>query len=733
MRTEKKPFDFNKAIGSLLAQNKAKLEEAKEASLESKAMLVDDLLNQANEAPKANEAAERIAKLPDSKPAVLLNNLSIIESARSGSLASAPTSAPERAEPRGLQGNGLNKPIAYQANNAASATASINVTAPTATQPEPAQPSSATNNSSATFQWDESQLQAIDSIMASRFSCLIGAAGSGKTTVVKEIVSRLEAEGIIKPLSYSRCNGQARNTFNVSFVSFTGKAVEQLRKSIPPHLQCCCETIHSLLEYAPVVIDKIIDGKVKTSRIFRPRRDQFTKLPQSVVIIDESGMVGIDLWNNLFKALDLSNPSLKIILIGDINQLPAVIGKSVLGYALNSSRWTTATLTHIHRQALDNPIIANAHAIKDGREPRASEPCGNHLRKFNLINIGSLTPAEREGVRLGKLNRNLYDIKNRPTTSLNTIVKMVAKLHELGEYDPSLDQIIVPQNVGALGQESLNQKLAPIFNPNNKRRVIRASYETRFLAIGDKVMFTKNDYGLGILNGMVGYIKNISLNTAYQDYALIKASEENGGQPKDFVVDHHSMEMAELAFNDINKMQEVAEDNPSLTAEQEASHIVVVEYTPLGSEQPAEIALSKVGQIRGLLLAYAITCHKAQGSEYRKVIVVAHSANSMMLSREWLYTAVTRARENLLLIYNEYQGRGLSTALRRQVVKGATIEEKAKNFSLAESTKESSKLNQSLIPLGMFTPEELASQGTSEGAIIDKSIDELSSLEEAAQ
>ena len=105
----------------------------------------------------------------------------------------------------------------------------------------------------------------------------------------------------------------------------------------------------------------------------------------------------------------------------------------------------------------------------------------------------------------------------------------------------------------------------------------------------------------------------------------------------------------------------------------------------------------------------------------------------MMLSREWLYTAVTRARENLLLIYNEYQGRGLSTALRRQVVKGATIEEKAKNFSLAESTKESSKLNQSLIPLGMFTAEELASQGTSEGEIIDESIDELSSLEEAAQ
>ena len=252
MRTEKKPFDVNKAIGSFLAQNKAKLEQAKEASAESKAMLVDDLLNQANEAPKANEAAERIAKLPTSKPTVLLNNLSIIESARSGSLTSAPTSAPERAEPRGIQGGGLGNQIADQVKDDVTAS----VTAPVTDSPT--LPSQATSTTNATFQWDESQLQAIDSIMASRFSCLIGAAGSGKTTVVKEIVSRLESEGVIKPLSYSRCNGQARNTFNVSFVSFTGKAVEQLRKSIPPHLQCCCETIHSLLEYAPVVIDKII-------------------------------------------------------------------------------------------------------------------------------------------------------------------------------------------------------------------------------------------------------------------------------------------------------------------------------------------------------------------------------------------------------------------------------------------------------------------------------------------
>ena len=733
-----KPFDFNKAMAGLA--EKAKLAQA-ESKAQAEAKL-DDIIASVNAEPQARASAEaltakaKLGTLSNTKPTTLLNNLALIESARLGVGAT-----PECAEPRGIVSENEQNIVKLQNNDNSQATsgegraivttnenvAKLDVASNQPTNTSAITPSSetkplASTATPATIQWDESQLSAIESILRNRFSCLIGAAGSGKTTVVKEIVRRLEVEGVIQPLAYQRCNGQARNVYNVSFVSFTGKAVEQLRKSIPPHLQCCCETIHSLLEYAPVVIDKVVEveghNEVKASRIFLPRRDEFTKLPQSIIVIDESGMVGVDLWNNLFKALDKSNPNLKIILIGDINQLPAVIGKSILGYALNSPRWTTCTLTKIHRQALDNPIIANAHAIKDGHQPHASEPLANTMRKFNLINIGSLTPAEREGVRNGTLNRNLYDIKNRASTALNIVVKMISKLYACGEYNPDVDQIIVPQNVGMLGQESLNSKLAQVFNSANRRHAIRASYETRFLAIGDKVMFTKNDYALGILNGMTGYIKNISLNTAYADYALIKAAEENGSATMQdaIVVNEDTQSFAEQAFADINKLAEEKEDNPTLTAELEASHIVVVSYTPLGSDEPQEIALSKVGQIRGLLLAYAITCHKAQGSEYRKVIVITHSSNSQMLSREWLYTAVTRARENLLLLYNEYSNRGLSTALRRQIVKGETIAEKAANFSLAEATKESNSLQQGLVPLGIFDSNEVESLATEEAA-----------------
>lgn len=705
-------FDFAKALAKLKqqaseAQQTATTTTATASASSATTTAIDSIISVANAEPRAAESVASLTFNPNQSAKQMLIHAARIEAAR----------LPATAE----QGGTSSLTTTSNQTNVAA-----NVTDPTsrATEQGTAEPANdASSTPSPAIQWDESQLAAIDKILSNQFCCLIGAAGSGKTTVVKEIVRRLREQGVIQPLDYQRCNGQTVSRFNISFCSFTGKAVEQLRKSIPPELQCCCETIHSLLEYAPVIVEKVVtdsDGKtaIKNSKIFEPRRDEFTKLNQNIIVIDESGMVGIDLWNNLYKALDLSNPNLKIILIGDINQLPAVIGKSILGYALNSSRWATACLTHIHRQAMDNPIIANAHAVKDGKMPVASEPLfdaeGNPaLRKFQLVDIGSLTTTERQKVKDKALPLSYYDNKNKPQSLLRNVVKVIAKLYQNGAYNPEVDQIIVPQNVGMLGQEILNQRLAPLFNSANERRAVRASYETKFLAVGDKVMFTKNDYDLGILNGMTGYIKNISLNTNYPDYAIIKAYEERDFNDKsnNFIIDTESQELAEKVLDDLAKMEEKATDDPTKTAEQEASHIVVVEYTPLGSTEPAEIALHQVGAIRGLLLAYAITCHKAQGSEYRRVIVVTCSANSQMLSREWLYTAVTRARENCVLVYNDYSAKGISSALRRQIVKGETIEEKAANFSLAESAKESTNLQRGLIPLGIFTNQELESIG----------------------
>ena len=566
---------------------------------------------------------------------------------------------------------------------------------------------------SANFTWDDSQLSAIDNICRDKFSVLIGAAGSGKTTVVKEIVNRLTQQGLIKPLTYQRANGVNVNRYNISFCSFTGKAVEQLRKSIPANLQCCCETIHSLLEYSPEIVERLTTDShgntiVKNSKIFLPRRNDINLLNQNIIVIDESGMVGIDLWNNLWKALDYGKlPNLKIILIGDINQLPAVIGKSILGYALNSPLWHTNSLTHIHRQALDNPIIFNAHQVKSGKPPvkdtsvSTTEPWLNH---FNLIDFAKLTPAEREKVKLGSLPPDYGSKKSSPSGVLTTLVNLTKFLLNKNLYDPSLDQIIVPQNIGLLGQEVINQKLAPLFNPNNKRIIIRASYETKFLAVGDKVMFTKNDYASGILNGMTGYIENISINGNYTDAIGLRIAEANAKSSIDGSPDTHSLSLDEDSANSLLKdidqfNKDHAEDGSKLESEQQASHVITIRYTPLGSDQTATIAISTVGAVRGLLLAYAITCHKAQGSEYRKVLICVHPTHAKLLTREWLYTAITRARENCFLLCSDYS---INLCLHRQAVKGETIDEKAKNFSLAEATKDSDKINQALVPLGIF-------------------------------
>lgn len=569
---------------------------------------------------------------------------------------------------------------------------------------------SASSASSANFTWDESQLSAIDNICRDKFSVLIGAAGSGKTTVVKEIVNRLSSQGLIKPITYQRANGLNVNRYNISFCSFTGKAVEQLRKSIPANLQCCCETIHSLLEYSPEIVERLTTDShgntiVKNSKVFLPRRNDINLLNQNIIVIDESGMVGIDLWNNLWKALDYGNlPNLKIILIGDINQLPAVIGKSILGYALNSPLWHTNSLTHIHRQALDNPIIFNAHQVKSGKPPvkdtsvSTTEPWLNH---FSLIDFTKLTPAERQNIKLGKLSPDYGSKKSSPNGVLSTLVSLTKFLLTKNLYDPSLDQIIVPQNIGLLGQEVINQKLAPLFNPNNKRIVIRASYETKFLAVGDKVMFTKNDYASGILNGMTGYIENISINGNYTDAIGLRIAEANakaGQSSADSLALNE--DSANSLLKDIDQFnKDHAEDGSKLETEQQASHIITIRYTPLGSDQTATIAVSTVGAVRGLLLAYAITCHKAQGSEYRKVLICIHPTHAKLLNREWLYTAITRARENCFLLSSDY---AINLCLNRQAVKGETIDEKAKNFSLAEATKASDKINQALVPLGIF-------------------------------
>lgn len=522
-----------------------------------------------------------------------------------------------------------------------------------------------------TVEYDHSQLAAIEGIRAEQFSCLIGAAGSGKTTVVKEIVHQIRdtlssidlrytdaqkmktfAEtGSFEPVEYQN---KSKADFNLAicFCAFTGRAVQQMKKPLPVEYHPMCNTIHSTLGFYPVYSDaededgipiENKNGTIKQKMKFVPWFNEFCKLPYDVCVVDESGMLGIDLWQQLLAAL---KPTCKIILIGDINQLPPVQGRSVLGFAMIN--WPTFELTEIHRQALDNPIIAAAHDVLQGKIPQRVPG------KFDMLSIdaGSLKAFE-------------------------TSIKAIKIMHRDGKFKPETDAFIVPQNIDTLGQIHFNSALVNYFNAPkheggvlvNPRCLVHTGTETRIFAIGDKVMILNNDRERGLTNGMTGMIVNIRENSDYRNTDALLTEFD----VKDFLSDINEQH---VSVGNKEDDKEEAED----VNQRQASHIVTVDF-----DTGEEIEFVTAGDYRKLALAYAITCHKSQGGEYPTVIILCHSANDRMLSREWLYTAITRGSERDLLLYNDM---GLSTAVKRQKIKGKTLKEKAQSFNALQDRKD---------------------------------------------
>jgi exodeoxyribonuclease V alpha subunit len=354
--------------------------------------------------------------------------------------------------------------------------------------------------------------------------------------------------------------------------------------------------------------------------------------------------VPINLWNELFAAL---HDDCRIIMIGDINQLPPVQGRSVLGFAM--TYWPTFELTKIHRQAEGNPIIANAHNILNGR---------------------MIKPAP------GKVDR--VDMPASGSETLNKLVATVKLLHKNGQFDPLTDAIVVPQNKGMIGQLHINEKLVHYFNPPkyengvliNKRTVIKTGMQDAIFAAGDKVMLLANDRELGLTNGMIGWVESIVPNGLYNG-KFMAHDETIGGDEEPFELD------AEDLQNFVDDFKEDEEDDEN---KRQASHIMSVRFS-----DEIVVPFSTAGAFRKVTHAYACTCHKMQGGEAPTVLILAHQSNSKMLSREWLYTAFTRARERVILLAND---RGLMTSISNQRIKGRTLEEKTRSFMLLQDQKD---------------------------------------------
>jgi len=479
---------------------------------------------------------------------------------------------------------------------------------------------------------DTDQQYALDGMLPEKYACLIGSAGTGKTTTLKALVSQAE-----KSLSYT-VNGEEKIP-SIAFCSFMGKAVQQMKRALPAKYHPLCMTIHALLGFKPEQVDYFDENSdIQTKMQFLPEFTEYNKLPYECITIDEGGTIPTTLWHYLLDAL---LPECRVFILGDLNQLPPVAGHSILGFAM--LQWPTFELKTLHRNA--GTIAENAHRVINGFKP--------------------ITDSETRKVTVKK-------IADGSTGAKKELLSIVKYLHEAGKFDPMQDAIIVPQNVDTLGQEHLNEILVNQFNPDAKRVSIKAGVEIKVFGVGDKVMLLKNNTQTGLTNGMQGIITEITPNNNFAGNHLS---------------DSKANALLTLDLNDFDSHIDSIPDtpvNPDETvkeSERAASHIVTVQFQDISTPQ----VLHTVGDLANITLSYVFTCHKAQGSEYRFVIVLCHSAARRLLSREWLYTAMTRAKSNLLILCNN---RGLSHAVATQRIKGVTIQEKAQMFiSMTKSNK----------------------------------------------
>lgn len=531
------------------------------------------------------------------------------------------------------------------------------------------------------FPFDPSQVVMIDGIVNGLFvddnpgACGTGAAGTGKTTCTKKIIDRVMDMGSLAMVDLKTYFKAAPNPDDaddadvddqtesethwvpsVAAVGFTGRSTQMIKKNFPRSWHPNIMTIHRLLAFMPVWEEKFnyeLQAMRKTMR-FEPTYNALNKLPWDVILIDEAGMVGVDLWESLRLAL---KPSCKIIMIGDINQLPPVHGRSIFGFAMGV--WPSFELTKVHRQKNEdgsetaNPIVENAWRVLKGQMPQTE---GN----FQMVKFDGLVGKASQQVR-----------------------KFLPTLWEKGIYDPIRDTTITAINGHdesrgyALGQLPLNREFAMIFNKDNPRYIIDAGRERQKFAVGDKVMATKNDHEVGVTNGMTGIIKSITENAQWagdrRRFGTVEAvneymREENADEPE-----------VEISLEDMMSTYGAQSAGKAAAAEKKdrgpASHIVTVTFGE--GTHAFDISFATLAEVASLMTAYVVTCHKMQGGESPVVVIVLHSAHKSMHFREWLYTAITRASEKCILLYTDDS---IRTAISKQRITGSTLAQKVAAF-----------------------------------------------------
>jgi hypothetical protein len=267
----------------------------------------------------------------------------------------------------------------------------------------------------------------------------------------------------------------------------------------------------------------------------------------------------------------------------------------------------------------------------------------------------------------------MHEIPDNGLEAFSKTKEICNYLFQKGVYKPLQHAIIVPQNIDIIGQEHFNEVFAPMFNRDGDRQLIKANGKQYIYAVGDKVMLCANDRERGLTNGQIGVITAIAINGAYKG-KILGGGIQFTGKVEDLMKSLEADQAASIAA-DVKEELIANPEDADTEKNRAASHIIDVKFENVDTLVTFSTASDFNDRMQW---AYASTCHKSQGGEYDTVIVLCHSANFRMLNREWLYTAITRAKKRLILLYNQ---RGLRQALQTQAIKGNTIYEKAEWFN----------------------------------------------------
>ena len=388
---------------------------------------------------------------------------------------------------------------------------------------------------------DELQQRAVLESVKSGLTILSGGPGTGKTTTINTMIRFFEMEGM-----------------DILLAAPTGRAAKRMTEATGYEAR----TIHRLLE---------INGALEEGKSARFERNEENPLEADVIIIDEMSMVDIYLFKSLLSAITVGT---RLIMVGDVDQLPSVGPGQVLQDLISSRMFPVVILKRIFRQAGESDIVVNAHKINAGQEIELN----NKSKDFFFL--------ERKDVNV------IYK---------HMIQLIREKIPPYVEARPFDIQVLTPMRKGNLGAMVLNGILQQYLNPPEEKKKEHMAGE-RIFREGDKVMQIKNNYqieweilsrygipidkGVGVFNGDMGIVKEIN----------------------------------------------------------EAAQLLTVEF-----DEGRQVEYS-FSQLEELELAYAVTIHKSQGSEYPAVILPILSGPKLLFNRNLLYTAVTRARRCVTIL-----------------------------------------------------------------------------------